>query len=67
MLGLGAASLGVVAGCLDETPGTASADGPNRTDGGDGNGNGNGKMDGEFPPCPDYGDSVDRVVCYDDV
>ncbi|ELY94475.1 hypothetical protein C484_05852 [Natrialba taiwanensis DSM 12281] len=70
MLGLGAASLGAVAGCLDETPGTASEDGPNSTGGdenGDGDGNGNGKADGEFPPCPDYGDSVDRVVCYDGV
>lgn len=62
LLGLGAASLGAVAGCLDETLGTGSENGADM-DGADTDGDEN----QEFPPCPDYGDNVDRVVCYDGI
>ncbi|WP_306053085.1 immunoglobulin-like domain-containing protein [Natronococcus wangiae] len=68
LLGFGGASLGAVAGCLDETSGTGSENGSDDP-AGDGNGadDSNSSLDGVDPPCPDYGDGVDRVVCYDGV
>ncbi|ELY92887.1 hypothetical protein C483_06115 [Natrialba hulunbeirensis JCM 10989] len=78
LLGLSAAGFGAVVGCLDSNPEATAENGSDEPDGngsegedGDGDENASGDEDrngtetAQHPPCPDYGDSVDRVVCYD--
>ncbi|MDJ1432543.1 hypothetical protein [Halostagnicola sp. A-GB9-2] len=65
---LGVIGAGTLAGCLDTGGLTGSSNGP-----GESPGNGDDPLESSDPPndlpssCPDYGDSVDRVVCYDDL
>ncbi len=65
---LGVVGAGTLAGCLD----TGGLTGPSN-DPGESPGNGGDPLESSDPPddlpssCPDYGDSVDRVVCYDDI
>ncbi|WP_247002424.1 hypothetical protein [Halosolutus gelatinilyticus] len=66
---LGCVGIGALAGCLDGEPTSGSTDDTdgNGADRG-GNENGDGADRDDRPPasCPDYGDHVDRVVCYGD-
>lgn len=62
---LGLVGTGVLAGCLDEY-GSGNGSSDPSGNGGDPPSS-TGAWDGDLPPCPDYGDDVDRVVCYDGV